>query len=171
MIAWWEAILEMLDSVVVCCFPLSVLRDWGLCLQTCLLFQPVFHTDLLKWPLPYSFHQENRGLYVSQSGKTSDRLLSCDPSWSVTHSFMLISSVFFCFSHSWVFKKSILLVSTFCLKELRLGAQRSLYFYKTTLEKIHLNFESNLIEKLINLVLCCLISHSLWRVSSLNLCY
>lgn len=129
------------------------------------------------WPvtcyptLNKSHHQENRGLYVSQSGKTSDRLLSCDPSWSVTHSFMLISSVFFCFSHSWVFKKSILLVSTFCLKELRLGAQRSLYFYKTTLEKIHLNFESNLIEKLINLVLCCLISHSLWRVSSLNLCY
>lgn len=68
-------------------------------------------------------------------------------------------------------RKAFLLVSTFCLKELRLGAQRSLYFYKTTLEKIHLNFESNLIEKLINLVLCCLISHSLWRVSSLNLCY
>lgn len=54
LIAWWEAILEMLDSVVVCCFPPSVLRDWGLCLQTFLLFQPVFHTDLLKWPLPYS---------------------------------------------------------------------------------------------------------------------
>lgn len=88
LIAWWEAILEMLDSVVVCCFPPSVLRDWGLCLQTCLLFQPVFHTDLLKWPLPYSEQITPPGKQP-QSGKTSDRLLSCDPSWSVTHSLSL----------------------------------------------------------------------------------
>lgn len=62
LIAWWESILEMLDSVVACCFPPSVLRDWfqyflqvvPQSLQTCLLFQPVFQTDLLKWPLPYS---------------------------------------------------------------------------------------------------------------------
>lgn len=95
LIAWWEAILEMLDSVVVCCFPLSVLRDWGLCLQTCLLFQPVFHTDLLKWPLPYSEQ-------ITPPGK---QRAVCVTIWQNLRSLTLLWSQLVCdsFFHAYLF--------------------------------------------------------------------
>lgn len=108
-------------------------------ISTCFPHWPVKMATTLLWTNHTT--RKTEGCMCHNLAKPQIAYSPVIPAGLVTHSFMLISSVFFCFSHSWVFKKSILLVSTFCLKELRLGAQRRrLYFYKTTLWENTLKF-------------------------------
>lgn len=113
-------------SPISTCFP-----NWPVKMATTLLcdrYTPVLFSGVICW-----VWQNLRSLTLLWSQLVSD---------SFFHAYL------FCFLLSLsqlsvslkLAKKSILLVSTFCLKELRLGARRrvvqSLYFYKTTLEKI-----------------------------------